>query len=102
MTRMLNYIRIIYQSSRRRLNSITAALKAREPTWSEFAELLTNIAGSYVGGVVEFKVPFQQYLLKHCLHISGGVVLVLPKLLDRIAHPTHAGHSESRVLLALV
>jgi len=58
--------------------------------------------GAYGGGVVEFKVPFQQYVLKQAVQTAGTFVFVLSKLRERIAQPTQVGHCGSTVPLPIV
>jgi len=53
-------------------------------------------------GVVEFNVPFQQYLVKHVSHAVGTVVPVLYQQRLSVAHATQTPQSESTVPLPIV
>jgi hypothetical protein len=81
----------------------TLMVKSNPETWQRTPDaLFIADSGSYVNGVVEFRVPFQQYLEKHCTQTSGVTVPVLLMLLVNIAHDMQAGHSLSIVPLACV
>ena len=53
--------------------------------------LVMICSGSYIPGVVEFVVPFQQYLSKQSTHLDGTSVPVRTRLRANTAQPTQAG-----------
>lgn len=69
---------------------------------SELTANLGSGVGAYGGGVVLLTVPFQQYVLKHWLQMSGTAVFVRSSERLRMAQPTQAGQFLSRVALAIV
>lgn len=64
--------------------------------------LVMICSGSYIPGVAEVVVPFQQYRSKQSTHLDGISVPVRTRLRANTAQPTQAGQLESTVPLPMV